>query len=203
MDSEGSITLLIDKIVRQGDEYAAQLVFDRYFVQLVQVAANRLGGVPRGAEDEEDAAISALDSFIQRARNNEFPELKDRHNLWLLLLKITERKAINLLKRQLALKRGNGKVLGEGVLRSAGDDSDQMGLAAIQGPIPTPEFIAELKEQYRIQLKKLKSEELRTVARLRLQAYTCKEIAVQLGVVERTVERKLRLIRDLWEDEES
>lgn len=201
VDSEGSVTSLIDR-VQQGDEYAAKVLFDRYFGQVLRVAAIKLRGSPRGAEDEEDAAISALDSFIQRARNNEFPLLKDRHNLWLLLQTITERKAINQRKRQLADKRGKGKVLNEVALHAACDDDQLGGWAAIEAPNATPEMIALLKEQYRLKLNSLESKQLRTVARLKLQGYTNKEIACQLGVVERTVERKLWLIRDLWATEE-
>jgi RNA polymerase sigma factor (sigma-70 family) len=198
MDSEGSITLLIEQVKQRGDEYAAQALFDRYFGQLVRVAAKKLAGTPRGAEDEEDVVVSALDSFIQRARDSEFPQLNDRHNLWPLLLKITERKAINLRKKQLAQKRGRGKVLGETALQPSGNDSVGEGLAAIQGPDPTPERIAELAEQCRLLMNRLESEQLRLVARLKLEGYTCKEIADRLGVVERTVERKLRLIRNQW-----
>ena len=57
MDSEGSITLLIEQVKQRGDEYAAQALFDRYFGQLMRVAARKLGGAPRGAEDEEGAAL--------------------------------------------------------------------------------------------------------------------------------------------------
>ena len=46
-------------------------------------------------------------------------------------------------------------------------------------------------------------EQLRTVARLKLAGYTSQEIADQLGVVEWTVERKLRLIRNQWANDES
>ena len=77
------------------------------------------------------------------------------------------------------------------------------GLAAVQAPDPTPERIAELEEQCQILLNSLESEQLRTVARLKLEGHTSNEIADQLGVVERTVERKLRLIRNQWANEES
>ena len=201
MDSEGSITVLIDQVVQQGDEHASQVLFDRYFGQLMRVAANKLGGVPRGAEDEEDVVVSALESFFQRARGNAFPQLNDRQNLWPLLLKITERKAINLRKKQLAQKRGEGKVYGEAAFRASDDDSSPAGLAAFQSPDPSPEVIAEVAEQCRRLMDSLKSDQLRKVARLKLEGYTSQEIEAELDVVERTVERKLRLIRNQWENE--
>ena len=198
MDSEGSITLLIEQVV-QRDEDAAQELFDRYFWQLMRVAAKKLGGAQRGAEDEEDVVVSALDSFLQRARDGKFPQLNDRHDLWPLLIKITDRKAINQRKRQLAQKRGEGKVFGERALGSSDNDSKPAGFAAVQAPDPTPARIAELEEQCQILLNSLESDQLRTVARLKLEGHTSNEIADQLGVVERTVERKLRLIRNQWD----
>ena len=46
-------------------------------------------------------------------------------------------------------------------------------------------------------------EQLVAVARLKLEGYTNKEIADHLGVVESTVERKLRLIHNQWTNDES
>jgi DNA-directed RNA polymerase specialized sigma24 family protein len=43
-------------------------------------------------------------------------------------------------------------------------------------------------------------DDLRQVARLRLEEYTNGEIAGRLGCSERTVERKLVLIRGFWEE---
>ena len=41
-------------------------------------------------------------------------------------------------------------------------------------------------------------DQLRQIARRRLKGYTNAEIAKELGVIERTVERRLQLIRSLW-----
>ena len=42
--------------------------------------------------------------------------------------------------------------------------------------------------------------ELRTIAVAKLEGYTNAEIGEQIGRTEVTVERKLRLIRELWKD---
>jgi len=203
MDSEGSITLLIGRVVEQGDEQAAQQIVDRYFDPLMRFAAKKLGGAPRGVEDEEDVVISALDSFIRRAREQGFPQLKDRHNLWPLLLKITERKAINQRKRQLAQKRGGGKVIAEGALLRPHTESGPGALVYIEASDPTPQTYVQFKEHCRILFSSLTSDLLRTVARMKLEGHTNAEIAEQLGVVERTVERKLKLIREQWKQSRS
>ena len=198
MDSEGSITLLIARVVEDGDEQAAQQIVDRYFNALMRVAKKKLGGAPRAVEDEEDVVISALDSFIQRAHKQAFPQLKDRYNLWPLLLKITERKAINQRKRQLAMKRGGGKVLDERALGRPHAEGEPGALIDIPSPDPTPQSYAEFKEQCRNLFDSLENDLLRMVASLKLEGHSNAEIAQQLGVVERTVQRKLKLIRDQW-----
>jgi DNA-directed RNA polymerase specialized sigma24 family protein len=48
-------------------------------------------------------------------------------------------------------------------------------------------------------LDRLGDEELRRVALWKMEGYTIEEIAGQLGCVSRTVDRRLRLIRDIWE----
>jgi DNA-binding CsgD family transcriptional regulator len=40
---------------------------------------------------------------------------------------------------------------------------------------------------------------LRSIARWKMEGHTNAEIAVKLGRLERTVERKLRRIREIWE----
>ena len=48
-------------------------------------------------------------------------------------------------------------------------------------------------------LDQLHDENLRTVALLKLQGYNNGEIAQQLDITRRSVERKLQRIRGLWE----
>jgi DNA-directed RNA polymerase specialized sigma24 family protein len=57
-----------------------------------------------------------------------------------------------------------------------------------------------LAEQFERLLALLPDEDLRHLARLRLEEYTNAEIAARLGCSERTVERKLALIRGFWEE---
>jgi DNA-directed RNA polymerase specialized sigma24 family protein len=44
----------------------------------------------------------------------------------------------------------------------------------------------------------LDDDSLRQIARLKLEGYTNEEIAERLGIVERTVERRLNRIRRQW-----
>ena len=93
-----SVTVWLDQ-VKQGNDEAARRLWDRYFPDLVKLARRRLAGTPRRMEDEEDVALSVLDSFCRAADKGRFPDLKDRHSLWRLLSRTTHRKVGDLVGR--------------------------------------------------------------------------------------------------------
>ena len=152
------------------------------------------------AADEEDVALSAFDSFCRGAEQGHFPQLHDRLDLWQLLVLLTVRKASDLAQHERRQKRGGGAVLDEAALSCPVDSSaPEAALEQIEGPEPTPAFAAQLAEEYRRLLDRLDSPELRTVALRKVEGYDNEEIAAQLGCGLRTVERRLRLIRGIWQ----
>jgi DNA-directed RNA polymerase specialized sigma24 family protein len=197
MSTDESITHWIGQVKAGADGDAQQELWNRYFRRLSGFARKLLRGAPQRAEDEEDVALGALDSFFRGAEAGRFPDLRDRTDLWPLLVKITAHKAYNQLERQNAQKRGGGQVRGESVFLDGGADSNTAGLEQIVGDDPTPEFAAQVTEQFELLLERL-DESLRPIARMKLEGYTNTEISAKLGVVERTVERRLNLIRRIW-----
>src|SRR4051812_21420646 len=139
MDDHGSVTLWLGAL-RAGDLDAAQPLWERYFAQLVRLARARLRAIPRaGADaDEEDAALSAFDSFCDGAAHGRYPRLADRDELWRLLVVLTARKAAAQARRRRRLKRGGGRVLREADLAGTGPDGDYGGLGQAVGAEPTP-----------------------------------------------------------------
>jgi len=99
MSSAGSVTAWIGAL-KAGDHAAAQKLWERYYEQLVRLAREKLGGARRRAADEEDVVQSAFDSFCRGAGQGRFPQLRDRDNLWPLLIVITERKAFDLVQHE-------------------------------------------------------------------------------------------------------
>src|SRR5262245_15997347 len=92
-DGEGrSVTAWIASL-KAGNAEAAEALWRRYFEALVRLARARLRGTSRAVADEEDAALSAFDSFCRGAACGRYPRLDDRDDLWRLLVVITERKA--------------------------------------------------------------------------------------------------------------
>lgn len=97
MSSEGSVSAWLAQL-QAGDRAAAQPLYERYFLRLAALARKKLRGMRRRADDEEDVALSALDSFCRRAEEGRFPRLDDRHDLWRLLFRITECKSRKLIR---------------------------------------------------------------------------------------------------------
>jgi DNA-directed RNA polymerase specialized sigma24 family protein len=195
-DGEGSVTVWIES-VKGGDAAAAQMLWRRYFESLVRLARDRLRGTPRAVADEEDAALSAFDSFFRGAARGRYPQLDDRDDLWHLLVVITERKALDQAKHERRQRRGGGKVRSMAYARTG--YSEQSSVAC---PESTPEFAAMAADECRRLLGLLPDQSLRQVALLRMEGYTNQELADRLGCSLRSVARKIELIRRTWLGEE-
>lgn len=202
-EDRGSVSRWIGEL-QAGDGAAVQPLWERYFARLVRLARAKLRATRRtaAAEDEEDAALSAFNSFCEGVARGRFPRLADRDDLWRLLVVITARKAGAQVQREGRQKRGGGKVLGVADLQAVGPDgepADVLGMALAAGP--TPDFAAAAAEEFRRLLDALDDDELRRVALDRLDGYSNDEIAERLGCARRTVARRLDLIKKVWEAE--
>ena len=190
--------------LRAGDPSVAQQLWERYFQRLVGLARKKLQGLPRRSADEEDVALSAFDSFCRGAGEGRFPQLLDRDSLWRLLVTITARKAYQLMLHESRKKRGGNAVLDEAAFAGLAEaESRAVGLEQLLDNEPTPEFAAQLAEEYARLLARLPDAELRSVAQWKLEGYTNEEIGAKLGCALRSVERKLKVIRTLWDHAES
>lgn len=159
-------------------------MIERFRPRLLALAHSTLGGrVPRMA-DAEDALQSAMISFWEQVEEGKFDDQLDRDDLWNLLGLITVRKAIKLASRELAQKRGGGKVISGVPLENIAGEKSAATLDVL---------CSELLEMLDV--------DVRTVALLRLMGHKNREIAEHLGCTERKVERKLQLVRAVWEEE--
>jgi DNA-directed RNA polymerase specialized sigma24 family protein len=200
--SQGSVTHWLH-LLQAGDHAAVRPLWERYFAQLVRRARAALRGKANLGADEEDVTLSAFDSFCRSAQQGRFPNLADRDDLWRLLVVFTARKASRLLRDAARHKRGGGKVQTEADLPDPTEASEERGLAQVVGREPTPEFAAQVAEQYQRLLDKLPEPGLRAIALWQMEGLTVDEIAAQAGRSPRTVARKLSLIRELWRQEDS
>jgi DNA-directed RNA polymerase specialized sigma24 family protein len=182
------VSLWLERL-RAGDPEAADQLWRQYFPRLAGLARLKLRGTPTAAADAEDVALSAFGSFFRGVEAGRFPRLHDRDNLWRLLVVLTARKAAHQLRAAGRLKRGAGATV-------VGD-----GLDEIVGREPTPAFAAEVGEECRRLLNALADPVLTTIALWKMEGYTNDEIAGRLRCAPRSIERKLRVIRTVWEKE--
>ena len=197
---DDSISQWIDGL-KAGNEAAAAKLWQRYYRRLVGMARKKLGDSPRRVADEEDVALQRFQEFLPAAQEDLFPDLRDRDDLWHLIVRITERKAYGQLRDQTRKKRGGGLVGGESVFVDLQASNDGAGINDVAGPEPTPEFAAEMVEAVDRLFDQLVDDELRQIALHKLEGYTNEEIAGKIGRALPTIERRLRLIRKTWQEE--
>jgi len=184
---QGSISVVLSAL-KAGEDDAATTLWHRYAARLIRLTRNQLRNTNRRMADEEDVVLSAFDSFCRGAGNGQFAKLEDRGDLWQLLVLISVRKAADLSKHEQRLKRGGGIALGELI-----ED-----LVAVD---QTPELASSTLEEYNRLLRQLGDDELKEIAVARMEGYTNAEIAERRGCTRQTVQRRLTMIRSLWEQE--
>ncbi len=182
-DASGSITMLYQQW-RQGDSSSLNELITRFRPRLLALAHSTLRGRVLRVADAEDALQSAMISFWGSVDNGGFEHEMDRDDLWNVLGLFTVRKAMKLQEREYAKKRGNGQVVTGFPLENSPQKPSNEGLDLV---------CSELLEML--------DPELRSFALLRLMGHKNREIAEEFGCTERKVERKLQLIRAVWEQE--
>lgn len=197
-DGLGSVSYWLNELSNGQRSEAARELCERYFGRLIALARSRLPSNARQVADEEDVALSAVQSFFRRAEKGEFPNVTDRDSLWALLAQITVFKALRNIRRERTQKRGGNNVVRESELEAT--EADFATLEAMIAEEPTPEIVASMNEQATKLLEALSDDLLRSIAVKKLDGYGNREISDALGVGLRTVERKLAIIRSTWVD---
>lgn len=182
MIEQGSVTVWLNRLTA-GDATALDPLWARYFGHVVGVARDKLRRLSVRSGDEEDVALSAFHHFYRAATDQRFERLHNRDDLWHLLVVLTARKALDHHKHQARQKRNPPAVeRPNGVAASA----------------PDPAIEAMLADELRARMAALPDDEVRAIARLKMDGYSNEEVAERLGCTVRTVGRRLALIRSLW-----
>lgn len=181
-DQHESVTEWIFQLQNSQHDDAAQRLWERYMSRLVDRARRKLGGTSKKMADEEDVAIIAFENFCRGAKNGRFPKLKDRDDLWQLLIVLTDRRAIDQMR-----KRSHSTGEGSGIE-----------FESIESVEPTPEFIAEMGDNIQTLMDSLEDKQLQQLVMHKLAAHSNEEITELLDCSLRTVERKLNMVRKRW-----
>lgn len=199
---DNPVSLWIDEL-RQADELAARKVWEHFSARLHQAARRNLRAKTKRVYDEEDVVLSMFQSLCQGLVDGRFPDLHDRDSLWRLMLVISGRKIANRHRYDQRQRRDDRRTLTESVFSERQlDQGDQLGDGLLSRE-PTPEFVAELHETSERLFAAIDEPDLKEIAMLRVEGFNDSEIADRLNCSRRTVQRRLTMIRRIWESWES
>jgi len=200
MSQQHSISDWLNSL-KAGESAHVHELWDRYRDRLVEIAGRRLAGVPKAVADEDDIAQSVFISLCRGAMAGRFDNVRNRDELWWLLLAITKQKSVGLIRHSTAAKRGGRRVYAEADCIAKNGAEGRFSFDQLIGQCPTPESIASLEEEYQRLLSALPNADLVNIAKHRLEGYSVSEISVMMAISKRSVERKLGLIRNAWTQE--
>jgi len=186
--------------LRDGGSQATEKLWRLYFQRMVQLARRKLDGSKRTTRDEEDIALSAFKSFCEGFRQGRFSGSKGDTNLWPLLVTMTVNKAIDHMRSEKRAKRGGkNRVFSQ----SDGPDCDRVWNELVSAE-PPPELEVAANESFELLLDSLDrtgDRSLRVIAIGSMEGNSVAELAVELHCTPRTIQRKLKTIRAVWESE--
>jgi hypothetical protein len=197
----GSVTQLLGQL-RSGDacvrNEAAAAIWKAYCSGLLDLVCQNLDRRLHRRVGAEDVVQRTFKSFFLRQQRGEF-DLADRNDLLRLLVRMTLNKTRTTATRESRERRDYRRDQTAAVGRSDAEEDDRWLLEQAEQGTPTPDEATALAEEVNHRLLQL-PDDLRLIALWKLEGYTNAEIAAlpELNCSVRTVERKLRLIRQAW-----
>lgn len=188
--SPGSVSGWIAKM-RQGDSVAIGNLVARYFGEISQFADNKLRRGIRVSDDGEDIAISVLQSITQSTADGRFPDLQDRHDLWLLMIVIAQHAVID--RQRTALRRTPTHTMTDML------EIYNLDLNEFLGQEDPQAKAMEIFECWEALLKSLPDDNFREIARLKLKGFSNRKIGDTLDIGYRKADRKVNLIMQQWQ----
>lgn len=194
-DLSNSLGELLDKAPQE-----AEAIWAEFFPRMLKLAKTKLGGMQLRTFDEEDVALSAMNSFFRGKNDGRFERLDSRDEMWRLLATITVRKVTAQRRKAMADKRGAGAIRGESIFfNPANADSSMIaGLGNFSDERLLPDTTEEILKNCEHLLEKLDDEKLRRTAIMRLEGFSNQEISDELGCSVARTKQRLQRIRELW-----
>lgn len=172
------------RLQADNDDQAA-LLWRRYHTRLVALAQQRLRMSPQRLADGDDVVASAFGSFFRAVRENRVDQNISENELWRLLVTLTARKVIKVVRHEGRQCRDSRAV------------HEHLDVDSFISEEPTPEFVAAIIDQYRWLNRQLPDDEMRLLVQHKMEGYSNAEIAQWLDCSVRTVKRRLALTRTL------
>lgn len=176
-----------------GCNDAAEHLWKYYFRAVIADARRRVSSLPGRKIEVQDVASSVFTSLWRGARQGRFGRVADRNELWWLLMRLTRNKVANHIRRNTSQKRGGGMAE-----LSLDSENGQTVAATLVSPETDPEAAAIFQEEISQFLSRLRDDQMREIAVMKLSGNTNTEIHKALNVSPVTVARKLDFIRETW-----
>jgi DNA-directed RNA polymerase specialized sigma24 family protein len=174
---------------REGDEQAADELFEAYIDGLLAYVRRRMSPALARRLDPEDVVQSVYRSFFSRARDGQYV-IERSGDLWRLLLGISFNKLQSQVEHHTAGKRSYRKESHA----SASEDPHIGGYQPAAGG-PTVEEVLAVSEELERLVASL-PERHREILDRRLQGESIPDIAAAVGRSERSIRRVLNACRD-------
>ncbi|OWK40383.1 RNA polymerase sigma factor [Fimbriiglobus ruber] len=175
-------------------DHAARLLLDRYTDDILGLIRRSLAARYSGRVGADDVMQESWVSAIAGLQDGRF-QLESRTEFHSLLVTIALNKVRSRVRFENADKRDVHRERRTGTAGAYGSPDAEP--PDLQADDPGPAQLAASGEAVAEMLAAL-PDDLRPVAVLLAQGYTQAEIATVLGVVLRTVERRLARVRELW-----
>ena len=192
--TENPVTEWLEDL-RAADQTAATKLWRHFFEALQKKAIAKLDAHSRPAYDEEDAVLSAFNSFCIGLAAGRFPDLQDRSSLLALLLTITGRKVSQRHRYDRRQSRDIRRTLNETIFERAERWGPGIDLQQMETCEPNPEFVVAFTDTCETFLSNFDDPKIRKIVTMRIEGYNDREIAKQLNCARSTVQRKLEIIR--------
>ena len=186
--ADGSITHWILRL-RSDREIASDQLFVRFRQRVLLFARNLLATTSRSVRDEEDIALEAFADLYQGFESGAFSEVANREDFWKVLASITYCRAADYRRWTRAECRHLPDSFATAGLQAADAVADSRSRAA---------ELAELSDFLQILFVRLEDANLQRAVLLKFEGYTNEEIAQECRCAVRTVERRLRTVRQRW-----
>lgn len=178
-------------------DISASLIWNENFSRLVEFARTRMQGVRRGSFDEEDIALSAINSLYQGMRSGKLAPNSEGDEIWKLLVTIAMRKITAQRRRLMAAKRLNERTESAlGPLHSEGDEP--LGIEQVLDHRTWPESSEALAAVCSELFELLGDDLLRQTALCKLEGYSLKQIAERMGSSLAITKQRIQRIRRIW-----
>lgn len=198
MPDEGTVTRLLLQLRDNDSEVrnrAASELIRRYTPELLSLIAGRMQRFLHQRIAPEDILQDVLLSFCKRLGEGGF-DLKNRDQFLNLIVTIALNKLCSAARREQRQRRDVRRELS----LNSPDEDGGLAIDPIDPHSSPPDVVTEIAEEIERLLTMLPVE-CREVASLRLEGFSTKDIARKVNRTCRTVERRMELIRELWQGE--